>query len=357
MAERPPGDNPPIGMPKSNRKTIAATIAAPQAMTAGGDAREVHLVVMAGNPVGQVFKLSQAITVIGRDDTAHIKLVDPGISRHHAMVYFDNEKQALMVRDMDSRNGTSLNGQPVTKPCPVSRGDKIGVGMQTVLRVSFGDEVETHFAQQMYDAALRDALTGAFNRRFLEGCLETEIGNASLHGAPLSLVIFDIDHFKKVNDTYGHPIGDEVLRWLCQQVRTVLTPQHVFARYGGEEFVVLCRDADEAMATQTAEAIRQAIVRQPFRSASAFAGGGTQVTQEHKPVSLNRPPPENQSNIRPAGLGQQFLEFSVTSSFGVAQLGAAASTPAALLEAADQALYSAKQGGRNRVISRGQLSE
>jgi two-component system cell cycle response regulator len=168
---------------------------------------------------------------------------------------------------LGSRNGTRINGVGITDaPHRLERGDIIELGLQTVLRVSFADEAETRYARQMYDAVLRDGLTGVYNRRYFESRLRTEIAFARRHETNLALVMIDIDHFKLINDTHGHPVGDAVLCWLVDLVELGIRTEDVFARYGGEEFAILCRETGEEQAAIVAERVRGKVAERPFQT-------------------------------------------------------------------------------------------
>lgn len=324
-----------------------ATVVADGSHTTEHD-RHVHLVVMAGSPVGHVFTLKRGMNVIGRDEEAVITLGDPGISRHNSLVYFDPDADAFYVRDLDSRNGTKVNGEPVTEARKLERGDKLHVGLNTVLRVSFGDEVETRFAKQMLHETQRDGLTGIYNRRKLEFSLEEAVPAARTTQTPLSLVLFDIDHFKHINDTHGHPVGDAVLRWLCNEVSALLAEDQMLARYGGEEFVLLIEGGDEGKATQVAETVRSAIARAPFVSEGSAPSETNAPGQTAPPVRVT-----TQKIDLNAVSGS--LKVPVTISLGVADLVSADARGLDLVKAADTALYAAKHAGRNRVIRFSQL--
>jgi len=272
----------------------------------------LHLVVMTGANVGQLYTVPDGEMVIGRDDDATVQILDGGISRRHAKLTYRAAECA--IEDLGSRNGTKVNGQRVEGVQVLRRGDKIQLGAQTVLRLSHGSEPETHYARQMHQAALRDALTGMYNRRYLEERLVSEVAFGVRHRTPLALVMFDIDHFKSINDAHGHPAGDAVLRQLAGRVAKVIRTEDVLARYGGEEFAVVCRETNERAAAVLAERIRKAIEER------SFSTGATQL--------------------------------AVTVSLGVADTLQALESPDAsrLLAAADAALYSAKRGGRNRVV-------
>jgi diguanylate cyclase (GGDEF)-like protein len=155
-------------------------------------------------------------------------------------------------------------------------------------------------------------LTKAFNKKYFSDRLESEFTYSVRHGSPLTLVMFDIDHFKKVNDTYGHPAGDAVLSDLAALMLISLRAEDVFARYGGEEFAVICRGSDLAQGQVVGERLRKAVEGRPFA---------------------------HDGKIIP-----------VTISIGLAGLPDAAIKDApGLISAADAALYRSKQGGRNRV--------
>ena len=300
--------------------------------------RRVHLVVLAGATVGQVFTLRQGSNAIGRDDAAEIQVMDAGISRRHALIFFDPSTGEYCVRDTGSRNGTSVNGEPVREPRALVRGDKIEIGLQTVLRVSFSDEAETRYARQMYDAVLRDALTGAFNRRYLEDRLAAEVAFARRHKTGLSLLMLDIDHFKRINDTHGHPVGDAVLRWLADRVMVTIRTEDVLARYGGEEFAILCRDTHESDAAVLAERVRAALAERPY---------GTSESQAREDGDLKTE--DLSGHIALANQG--VAELEVTVSIGVADLISAQTFDAkVLVDSADKALYAAKESGRNRCV-------
>jgi diguanylate cyclase (GGDEF)-like protein len=164
----------------------------------------------------------------------------------------------------------------------------------------------------MYESALRDGLTKAFNKKYFTDRLESEFTFAIRHTAPLSLVLFDIDHFKRVNDTYGHQAGDHVLSEISTLLTATLRAEDVFARYGGEEFGVICRGSDLGQGQIVGERLRKAV------ESHRFVYEGT-----HIPITI---------------------------SVGVAGLPDPAVKDAAeLVAASDQALYGSKHAGRNRV--------
>jgi len=168
--------------------------------------------------------------------------------------------------------------------------------------------------QKTLDEAIRDELTGLHNRRYFNERFLDEVERAGRYGETLSFVLCDIDHFKRVNDAYGHPTGDEVLRVIAAALRNALRKNDVLARYGGEEFSAILINSDKMQATGIAEKLRQAIEEM------SFAGAGRE-------------------NIR------------ITASFGVSTLGDDGRSCEGLVVKADRALYQAKAQGRNRVCS------
>jgi diguanylate cyclase (GGDEF)-like protein len=278
---------------------------------ATGDVKRdrAYLVVLAGASVGEMYKIESEETIIGRGQRAHIRLFDDGISREHARVSVEGSR--IMLSDLGSTNGTYCNGLKVDKK-ELADGDKILVGSTTILKFTYHDNLDEIFQKQMYESALRDGLTKAFNKKYFTDRLESEYTFSLRHATPLALVLFDIDHFKKVNDTYGHQAGDHVLSEISNLLTAALRAEDVFARYGGEEFAVICRGSDAAQAMVVGERMRKAV------EAYKFIYDGSNIP--------------------------------VTISVGVAVLPDPAVKDANdIVSQADQALYKSKHAGRNRV--------
>jgi two-component system, cell cycle response regulator len=279
-------------------------------LTRRGSSRDrAYLIVLAGNEVGKMFKLRDGETVVGRSQRADIRIDDDSISRLHVKVRLQGT--SVELEDLGSSNGTLVNGERINLS-QLRDGDKIRLGETTILKFTFHDKLDESFQQKMYNAALRDPLTKVFNKKYFIDQLRIEFSYAKRHNTELSLVIFDLDHFKRINDTYGHVPGDQVLIQLAELVQSVLRTEDVFARYGGEEFVIILRGTALADAGVLAERIRAAVEQRPFMS------GETRLP--------------------------------VTVSVGVAAADAAIDDPLALVEQADAALYAAKEAGRNRVL-------
>jgi diguanylate cyclase (GGDEF)-like protein len=290
-------------------------IRVPSKLPPSGRGDRPYLIILAGGSVGEIYALKQAESLIGRGQSAAIRIEDDGISRRHAKVVVEGKD--VYVQDLKSVNGTLVNGELVTARRLLADGDKITLGATTILKFTYIDDLEVTFQRKMLEAALRDGLTAAFNKRYFLERLGTELAFAQRHHTPLSLIMMDVDHFKKINDTHGHPAGDEVLAALSNVAHEIIRKEDVFARYGGEEFAVLCRSVDVAHAGVLAERLRERIAN-------------TVVEYEGEKIPI-------------------------TVSLGVADISEdpAAANSEKLIAAADDALYEAKQGGRNRVVLKG----
>jgi diguanylate cyclase (GGDEF)-like protein len=272
--------------------------------------------VLAGRRLGASFEVTQDITILGRGDQAQIRLDDDGVSRTHARIVADID--ALVIEDQGSTNGTFVNGLRVDT-ARLKHGDRIALGTNTIIKFELQDQLEARLGAEMYQRATRDPLTGLHNRRFFFERLREEFSFAQRHGKPLSLIIFDVDHFKQVNDTYGHTLGDQVLREIGALLIGLSRNEDVCCRYGGEEFVVVARDLDQEKGIAFAERIRKGISQHPVST------------------------------------GRQDLHITV--SLGVATLDDMGfDTPEQLLSEADGFLYRAKDRGRNRVESAASVS-
>lgn len=275
-----------------------------------GKGEDPYLIIIAGGAVGLMFKVHpNGKTVIGRGLDADIRLDDEGVSRRHAQVVIADGNDPI-VEDLGSSNGTFLNGQQIRRH-KLKDGDKIQIGSVSILKFSYQDELEQMFQQELFDRGIKDGLTQIYNKRYILDRMAGEFAHARRHGIVLSLLIFDIDHFKQVNDIYGHPAGDMVLQELTKLVRKMLRTSDVFARYGGEEFVVLMRDVDRAGALVLAQRIRKHVKRHSFM------------------------------------VGERSI--SLTVSLGIATLSDDMQSADDLVKEADSYLYKAKQAGRDCI--------
>jgi diguanylate cyclase (GGDEF)-like protein len=281
-----------------------------QALVKGaGEEAHPSLIILAGPQVGEMYRLSKAEMVLGRDSNADIQILDDSVSRRHARIVV--APSGVQVVDLGSRNGTTVNGNPAVQ-VTLREGDKIQIGASTVLRFTYQDSLDENFQRQMLDSALRDGLTGAFNKRYFVERLENELRFALRHKSPLSLLLLDLDHFKQVNDTYGHLAGDAVLANFAAMVQEAIRVEDVLTRYGGEEFAVIGRGVDPRNARVLAERIRSRCEL-------------SRHSLEGHVVSLS-------VSIGIAGLPDLAIDDADT-----------------LIRSADNALYAAKARGRNRV--------
>jgi len=275
------------------------------------------LILIRGTPQGHRFFITGDQMTIGRDPAADITITDPSISRKHARV--TRIDGAVTLEDLGSSNGTSVNGKKIEPGMvtTLSKEDLIKLGNSIVKYLPAG-EIEIIFYGNLNQAANTDPMTKCFNKGYFVEAIEAEVKRAKALSTPLSLIFFDLDHFKKVNDTYGHEGGDFVLKEFTNLVRSlgVIQQKDIFARYGGEEFCLLMPSTTLEDAAKTADLLRGKI------QAHEFLYDGKRIP--------------------------------VTSSLGVSELRSDMDSASDLIKSADRALYESKENGRNRVtVSRG----
>ncbi len=268
---------------------------------------EACIIVIYGPELGKRIQLGSAPFTIGRSASNDLFLDQESTSRQHAKITFD--KGQYWVQDLGSTNGTFVNDEQVREK-GLSDGDQIRIG-RSILKFMTGENVEVHYHEEIYRLMTVDGLTQAFNRRYFDDVLEREFNRAKRYQRALSLIVLDIDHFKRVNDTHGHLAGDNLLRQIAGAIKLRLRTHDVFARTGGEEFGIILPEIAVEGARITAEKVRQVVE-------------GTPVRHE-----------------------QQVIPCTV--SLGVAMLRGDEAGPEELYKCADGRLYEAKQGGRNRV--------
>ena len=275
--------------------------------------KDRHLLVrVKGAELGRVARLEPEQFRIGRSQDCELWLGDDGVSRKHAQVV--QEGALHLIEDLGSANGTFVQGQRVSRQV-LRDGDVVQFGPTAVFRYTVTDESQEALLQQLYDASVTDALTGAHNREHFDTQLRSEISFARRHKTEVSLAFFDVDHFKRVNDTFGHQAGDAVLVALAHAITAMIRNEDVFARYGGEEFGVILRGIDGVGAHTVGDRLRERVE-------------GLRVPFEDKLLTVT------------VSVGcSSFAELEDK-------------TPEALVATADRRLYAAKHAGRNRVVSK-----
>ncbi len=262
-----------------------------------------------GPNMGRRFALVKSEQFLGRLAGIDIEIDAEGISRRHARIGRDDS--GWFIEDLGSTNGTQVNDVRITRHA-LADGDLLRCGT-TVCKFLASDSIEATYHVEVYRMSITDGMTGVHNKRYLLELLDRDIGMAARLGNQLSLLMIDIDHFKKINDTHGHLAGDQALKELCRRIEPRLRSTDVLARYGGEEFAVVLPATPREGALQVAETLRSTIAGEPF-------------THEQ-------------------------TKIPATISLGLATTDPATPiTVTELIKRADDNLYEAKRSGRNRVV-------
>ena len=270
---------------------------------------ESCLVEIHGPELGKKYILDEEDFTIGRDVKNNIVVDLDNVSRRHARITTKQGKS--FVVDLGSTNGTYLNDEEVLEETLLRTGDYVKVG-GSIFKFLSGGNIESMYHEEIYQLTIVDGLTQVNNKRFFLEFLEREMGRCHRYNRALSLIMFDIDHFKKINDVNGHLAGDYVLRELAQHVKHKIRKEECFARYGGEEFSVVMPEAGAENARRFAEKIRR-------------------MTED-------------------LGFSFEGKEIDITISLGVADMTGEMTEPLQFIKVADQNLYKAKKAGRNRVV-------
>ena len=283
--------------------------------------RPMYLIVVNGGTPGAMLQLGGGGTRLGRSHENSVRFADLGVSRRHAAIVSDAQGNAWLS-DLDSTNGTFLNDGRIASHVPhrLDDGDRVRIGPSVVVKFVRLDPCDERFQRELFERSVRDPLTGLYNRAFFLDQIATLGELAETKGLGLAVLMLDIDHFKRVNDSVGHDAGDAVLREVAAVLRESTRSEDLVARYGGEEFVAALPVAAPDHATDRAERIRTNLAAR---------------------------------RIVLPGIAVAAVPLRVTASLGLAfsHAGRVRSFPG-LITAADHCLYQAKNTGRNRVVFR-----
>jgi diguanylate cyclase (GGDEF)-like protein len=267
------------------------------------------LVVIAGSRLGHRIQLGKGTVMIGRGSTSAVLLDSDSVSRQHARVEWTGSHHKLV--DLNSTNGTYVNEAKIDDHV-LADGDRVQVG-KALLKYISGGNIESQYHEEIQRLTRYDGLTGVHNKRHFEETFETELMLSRTQPRTLTLVLFDLDHFKNVNDTWGHTAGDAILRQVAEIAAKQTDPdRQILGRVGGEEFALLWPGADLDQGRGLADRIREAVASEPL------SFGGTQIP--------------------------------ITVSLGVSVRGLESAEPGReFYQRADTKLYEAKAAGRNCV--------
>jgi diguanylate cyclase (GGDEF)-like protein len=282
------------------------------------------LVFLSGELIAVPIPLDREQVTLGRALEADVRVNDAMVSRRHAKIdriVAEDGQVEYVLTDFGSRNGILINGQKVSREV-LQNGDKITIGEQ-ILRFDLLDEIDREYQLQIHRLISHDDLTGLLSSRSFFSELRREAARAKAEDRPFCVLMMDVDHFKNVNDTYGHLTGSKTLEEIGAVIIEIMRSGDAAARFGGEEFAAFLLDAQVPQAMVAAERIRSAIEAQKFS-----------VVRTGKPVETHH----------------------VTISIGIAAFPEDSSDPIELVEMADSALYRAKREGRNRTCAYHELS-
>ena len=273
----------------------------------------IVLLELEGTQPGAVFSVHGPSAVIGRRDSADVPLGDTTVSWEHARLTVESD--GIYLEDLSSRNGTFINDRRIRERTRLDDGDYVAFGGGTVVKFSMMADFEKCALRTLFELTLRDPLTRLYNRRYFDDRLLGEFAFAQRQQSQLALLLIDIDHFKRFNDTCGHQVGDAILRLVATSIEKMMRPEDVLSRYGGEEFVVIARGTS-------------------LRNIHIL---GERLCHQIQSLVLHLPDPD----------------LRVTVSIGASCVGPGEikSTAEALLKSADRALFEAKAAGRNRTTS------
>ncbi len=274
-----------------------------------GSIHEPSLIELHGAQIGKLHILGKPTMLLGRDSRMDLVVHVQSVSRCHARL--EQHGDTILVEDLNSTNGTFINDSRISKGT-LHDGDLLKVG-GTILKFLACGNPETSYHDQIYHMATMDGLTRIPNKRFCLEHLAREMSRAKRHQRPISILMFDIDHFKEVNDRYGHLAGDRILVRLVQILKGRIRKEDLFGRFGGEEFMIISTETTEPKARRFAEKLRALVERTDFR------------------------------------VGDQIVPITI--SIGVLQMPFSITDPLLLVSMVDERMYAAKERGRNCVVA------
>lgn len=292
-------------------ETTAFDLSSIQAARKREEQLEPMFLICRGVQKGRPIPIHPGHWTIGRGPLCDVSFQGRGISRTHLRLE-NSDKNGLVVIDAASTNGVFVNGDKVER-CTLHDRDVLQLGPETVLRLMFAPGCDMDMRVRQYEQSIIDDLTGVHNRRFLNDSLEHEMAFAARHDNPLCVMLVDIDHFKAINDEFGHEAGDTILKQLAERIADALRNEDVFARLGGDEFAIVTRGLSLESAIDAAERLRTLVSGRTFLwrerevECTISLGGTLLVDRESLDVS-------------------------------------------GVLKRADENLYAAKEQGRNRIL-------
>ncbi len=291
----------------SDWKTRITKVHAVEPSVDGGSACLV-LIYPPGPDMGRRFPFTEEEVIVGRGSDVTVQIDRDSVSRKHARIF--RVADQWIVEDLGSTNGTYINDVPVERS-PLKDMDFLKIG-SAIFKFLSGQGIETSYHEEIYRMTIIDGLTGAHNKRYFLEFLDREIARCARYQRPLSLLIFDLDHFKQINDTYGHLTGDYVLKELTTRLARRIRKEELLARYGGEEFAIVLPETDHESAMHVGEQVRKIVEKNPF---------------EYEEDS-----------------------FHCTISVGVSTLVGENIESLAFIKRSDDNLFKAKRQGRNQVV-------
>jgi diguanylate cyclase (GGDEF)-like protein len=273
------------------------------------DLRDSCLIVIYGDDLGRRIPLSERPVTVGRSSRCDVQFDQESVSRNHCRVSVRGDH--FTIRDLGSTNGTYVNDE-LCDEIQLRDGDQIKVG-RTILKFISSGNIEGQYHEEIYRLMTVDGLTELHNKRYFEEMLERESSRARRYGRTFSLILFDIDWFKQINDTNGHLAGDAVLRQLGALVKQHVRRDDILSRTGGEEFGIIVPEIQKEGGVELAEKLRKIVEEAVF---------------DFEDTTMN-----------------------ITISLGVAQWERGMDEPEDLVRLADARLYEAKNGGRNQVCA------